>query len=63
MAPDARITAVETRRYRYALEPPFRAAWDPIPRTFQDATLVAVHSDAGVTGYAIGDHLPDREVL
>ena len=63
MAPEARITAVETRRYRYPLDPPFHAAWDPIPRTHQDATLVLVHSDVGVTGCASGDHLPDREVL
>ena len=43
MAPEARITGVETRSYRYPLEPPFRAAWDPLPRTHQDATLVLVH--------------------
>ena len=60
---EARITGIETRRYRYPLDPPFRAAWDPIPRTHQDATLVLVHSDVGITGYASGDHLPDREVL
>ena len=30
--PLMRITGVETRRYRYPLDPPFRAAWDPIPR-------------------------------
>ena len=63
MAPEARISAVETRRYRYPLDPPFHAAWDPVPRTHQDATLVLVHSDVGVTGCASGDHLPDREVL
>ncbi|MDX6563390.1 MAG: hypothetical protein QOD65_3204 [Gaiellales bacterium] len=63
MAPEARITGIETRSYRYPLEPPFCAAWDPIPRTYQDATLVLVHSDVGVTGFASGDHLPDREVL
>jgi D-galactarolactone cycloisomerase len=63
MAPEARITDVEARRYRFPLDPPFRAAWDPVPRTHQDATLVLVHSDSGVTGYASGDHLPDREVL
>ena len=40
MAPEARITGIETRSYRYPLEPPFHAAWDPIPRTHQDATLV-----------------------
>jgi D-galactarolactone cycloisomerase len=59
-----RITAVETRTYRIALAPPFRAAWDPSPRTEFAATLVVVSTDAGITGYASGgDGLPDREAL
>ena len=56
-----RITAVETRRYRCPLDPPFRAAWDPVPRDRQEATLVLVSSDEGLTGFASGgDGLPDR---
>jgi L-alanine-DL-glutamate epimerase-like enolase superfamily enzyme len=59
-----RITAVETRTYRIALTPPFRAAWDPEPRTAFEATLVVVSTDAGITGYASGgDGLPDRAAL
>ena len=58
-----RITSIETRRYRYPLDPPFHAAWDPEPRTYQDATVVVVRSDEGVEGYASGDALPDRELL
>lgn len=58
-----RISAIETRRYRYPLDPPFSAAWDPEPRTHQDATVVVVHSDEGVEGYASGDDLPDRALL
>jgi L-alanine-DL-glutamate epimerase-like enolase superfamily enzyme len=58
-----RIAAVETRRYRYPLDPPFEAAWDPEPRTHQDATVVIVRSDDGAEGYASGDALPDRELL
>jgi len=58
-----KITALETRRYSFPLEPPFDAAWDPEPRTRQDATLVAVHTDEGITGYASGDALPERELL
>lgn len=58
-----RITSVETRRYRYPLDPPFAAAWDPEPRTHQDATVVIVCSDDGIEGYASGDQLPDRELL
>ena len=58
-----RIASIEARRYRYPLDPPFRAAWDPAPRTHQDATVVVVRSDEGVEGYASGDELPDRELL
>ncbi len=57
------ITAVETRRYRHPFDPPFAAAWDPVPRTHQDATVVLVHTDEGITGCASGDPLPDRELL
>ena len=58
-----RIASIETRVYRYPLDPPFHAAWDPVPRTHQDATIVVVRSDDGVEGYASGDGLPDRELL
>ena len=59
-----RITGVETRTYRYPLDPPFRAAWDPIPREEQEATVVFVSTDDGITGIASGgDGLPDRRVL
>ena len=58
-----RIAEVETRTYRYPLDPPFAVAWDPVPRTHQDATIVIVRSDDGVEGYASGDALPDRELL
>ena len=58
-----RIAAIETRSYRYPLDPPFTAAWDPEPRTHQEATITIVRSDDGVEGYASGDTLPDRELL
>lgn len=58
-----RITAIETRAYRFPLDPPFSAAWDPVPRTHQDATVVIVRSEDGVEGYASGDALPDLELL
>jgi L-alanine-DL-glutamate epimerase-like enolase superfamily enzyme len=57
-----RVAAVEARRYRFPLEPPFAAAWDPKPRTAQDATVVLVHADDGSTGAASGDALPDRDL-
>jgi D-galactarolactone cycloisomerase len=58
-----KIAAVETREYRYPLDPPFEAAWDPEPRTHQDATVVVVRSDDGLEGYASGDAIPDRALL
>jgi D-galactarolactone cycloisomerase len=58
-----KIVSIETRRYRYPLDPPFTAAWDPVPRTHQDATIVIVRSDVGLEGYASGDDVPDRELL
>src|SRR3990172_7088631 len=57
------IASIETRVYRYPLDPPFRAAWDPEPRTHQDATIVVVRSADGVEGYASGDALPDPALL
>jgi D-galactarolactone cycloisomerase len=58
-----RIAAVETRGYRFPFEPPLKAAWDPEPRTHQEATLVIVRSDDGIEGYASGDALPDAKLL
>ena len=57
------IASIETRLYRFPLEPPLRVAWDPVPRAFQDATVVIVRSDEGLEGYASGDALPDRALL
>jgi L-alanine-DL-glutamate epimerase-like enolase superfamily enzyme len=58
-----KIASIETRRYRHPLDPPFAAAWDPVPRTHQDATIAIVRSDEGSEGYASGDGVPDRELL
>jgi L-alanine-DL-glutamate epimerase-like enolase superfamily enzyme len=58
-----RISGLETREYAFPLDPPFLAAWDPVPRTQQEATLVIVHTDEGLSGYASGDGLRDRELL
>jgi D-galactarolactone cycloisomerase len=58
-----KIASIETRVYRYPLDPPFVAAWDPVPRTHQDATIVIVRTDDGSEGYASGDAVPDRELL
>jgi L-alanine-DL-glutamate epimerase-like enolase superfamily enzyme len=58
-----RIAAIEVRRYLVPLDPPFRAAWDPVPRDRLEETLTIVHSDEGVSGFASGGPLPDRERL
>jgi D-galactarolactone cycloisomerase len=58
-----RIASLEVRRYGVALEPPFRAAWDPVPRARSEAALVIVRADDGTAGYASGDELPDAELL
>src|SRR5438094_5419697 len=59
-----RVASIETRSYRHPLHPPFRAAWHPTPRDFQDSTLVIVTADDGSRGYASGgDGLPDRALL
>ncbi len=57
------IAGIETRRYVFPLDPPFRAAWDPVPRERHEASLVIVRADEGLCGYASGDHLPDRALL
>jgi D-galactarolactone cycloisomerase len=58
-----RIAAIETRRYAFPFDPPLRVAWDPEPRTVQEAAVVIVRSDEGTAGYASGDNVPDRELL
>ena len=58
-----RITGVEARLYRFPFEPPLHAAWDPNPRTHQDACIVSVHTDDGVSGHASGDFLPDHAAV
>ena len=61
--PALRIAGLEVRRYSFPLDPPLRVAWDPVPRATQDASLVLVTSDDGLTGYASGDHLPDAALI
>lgn len=43
------------------LDPPFDAAWDPVPRTRFDATVVKVVTDEGVAGYGSGDTMAGFE--
>jgi D-galactarolactone cycloisomerase len=50
-----KITAIRLDRMRLPLDPPFAAAWDPLPRRHVDATLVRVETDEGITGFGSGD--------
>jgi L-alanine-DL-glutamate epimerase-like enolase superfamily enzyme len=56
-----KITSISLDRMRLPLDPPFHAAWDPVPRRHFDATLVTVHTDQGVTGYGSGDTMDGFE--
>ncbi len=59
-----RIADLEVRRYALPLDPPFHAAWDPVPRARLEATLVIVRAEDGLAGYASGgDGLPDAAAL
>lgn len=56
-----KITAIRLTRLCRPLDPPFRAAWDPTPRTNFPATLVEVETDAGVVGVGSGDTMDGFE--
>jgi L-alanine-DL-glutamate epimerase-like enolase superfamily enzyme len=58
-----KITAIRLDRMRLVLDPPFDAAWDPVPRRHFDATLVRVETDAGITGYGSGDTMDGFEAF
>ena len=55
-----RIERIDVRRYAFPLDPPFEAAWDPVPRTRAEATLVFVHAE-GLVGVGSGDTMDGFE--
>ena len=55
------ITAIRLRRVTHELDPPFTAAWDPVPRRRFDATIVQVETDEGLTGIGSGDTMDGFE--
>jgi L-alanine-DL-glutamate epimerase-like enolase superfamily enzyme len=57
------ITAIRIQRLRVPLEPPFPAAWDPVPRTSFPITLVRVETDAGLVGIGSGDTMDGFEAF
>lgn len=56
-----KITAVRLQRLRLELDPPFLAAWDPVPRRFIEATVVRIETDEGLVGVGSGDSMDGFE--
>src|SRR4029078_10971280 len=56
-----RIGAIRLQRLRVPLDPPFPAAWDPVPRTSFAVTIVRVETAAGVVGIGSGDTMDGFE--
>ncbi len=58
-----KITRIRLDRLVLPLEPPFPAAWDPIPRRSFGATVVRVETDSGVAGVGSGDTMDGFEAF
>lgn len=58
-----RITDIRIERYLLPLDPPFPAAWDPVPRSSFAATIVRVETDEGVVGIGSGDTMDGFEAF
>jgi L-alanine-DL-glutamate epimerase-like enolase superfamily enzyme len=50
-----KITSIRLDRVVEPLDPPFDAAWDPVPRRSFAATIVRVETDEGIVGIGSGD--------
>lgn len=50
-----KIRAIQITHHAIALDPPFRAAWDSVPRERFSATIVRVQADDGLEGIGSGD--------
>jgi L-alanine-DL-glutamate epimerase-like enolase superfamily enzyme len=58
-----KITAIRLDRLTEPLDPPFDAAWDPVPRRSFAATIVRVETDEGVVGIGSGDTMVGFEAF
>ena len=58
-----KITAIRLDRLVEPLDPPFDAAWDPVPRRSFAATVVRVETDEGVVGIGSGDTMDGFEAF
>jgi D-galactarolactone cycloisomerase len=52
-----RITSIRIERLVLPLDPPFPAAWDPVPRRSFAASVVRVETGEGVVGVGSGDSM------
>ena len=51
----SRISRIQISHHELPLDPPFPAAWDPVPRTSFVCTIVRVYDNAGRFGVGSGD--------
>src|SRR5437870_2239464 len=58
-----KITRIRLDRIVEPLDPPFPAAWDPVPRRAFGATIVRVETDEGVVGIGSGDTMDGFEAF
>ena len=61
-----KIERIEISRHSLPLEPPFPAAWDPVPRAKFGLTIVRIHTDDGAVGIGSGylsSSFPDYDHL
>lgn len=58
-----RISAIRLDRLVIPLDPPFPAAWDPVPRTRFAVTVVRIETDEGVVGIGSGDTMDGFEAF
>jgi L-alanine-DL-glutamate epimerase-like enolase superfamily enzyme len=58
-----RISAIRIERLVVPLDPPFPAAWDPVPRTSFAASVVRVETDGGLVGIGSGDTMGGFEAF
>ncbi len=56
-----KISAIRLDRILEPLDPPFDAAWDPVPRRSFAATIVRVETDEGLIGVGSGDTMDGFE--
>lgn len=61
--PPVKITRIRLERLVIPLDPPFPAAWDPVPRRSFAATIVRVETDEGVVGIGSGDTMDGFEAF